>query len=107
MGVADPRAAAKLCYPVKITDEIAQLSAIKGVCLRNSVFDIESYGINVLFKERTIKKKMSYILCTLFENQTEGTICANMPWHTTTESKITHKPDLNVHATYTFWVVIS
>ena len=75
--------------------------------MRNSGFDIEPYGINVFFKERTIKQKMSYILCTLFANQTEGSICANMPWYTSIESKITYTPDLNVHATYKVWIVIS
>ena len=58
-------------------------------------------------KERTIKQKMSYILCTLFANQGEGTICANVPWYTRIESKITHKPGLNVHATNKVRIVLS
>ena len=44
---------------------------------------------------------MSYILCTLFSDQTDWTICAGVPWYTSVESKITRKSDLNVHATYT------
>ena len=50
---------------------------------------------------------MSYMLCTPFANQTEGTIYANVPWYTTNESKITYKPDLNVHTTYKVWIVTS
>ena len=46
----------------------------------------------------TIKQEMSYILCSLFANQTEGAICASAPWNITIESRITHKPDLNEHA---------
>ena len=101
MAVADPgpEQQQNIDFPVKITDEIANLSTIKWVCLHNSGFDIEPYRINIFFKERTIKQEMSYILCTLFADQTEGTICASVPWYTTIESKITHKPDLNVHPT--------
>ena len=54
-------------------------------------FDVELYGINVLFKERAIKQEVSYILCTPSADQTEGTICAGEPWYTTAESKITRK----------------
>ena len=106
-AVADPKKQQNIANPVKITDEIANLSTIKGGCLHNSGLDNEPYGINVFFKERTINRKMSCILCTLFENQTEGTIHANVPWYPTTESKITHKSDLNVHVTYKVWIVIS
>ena len=35
-----------------------------------------------------------------FRDQTEGTISATEPWYIIVESKITHKSDLNVHATY-------
>ena len=92
-----PKQQQNFAIPIKITDEIANLSTIKVLCLGNSGFDIESCRINIFFKERTIKQKMSYIPCTMFANQTEGAISASVPWYTTNDSKITHKPDLNVH----------
>ena len=68
-----------------MTDEVATLSTIKWVCLRNSGFDVEPYGINVLFKRKG--------------NQAGSEVTsAGVPWYTTIESRITHKSDLNVHA---------
>ena len=99
MTVADPKQQQNFAILMKITDELANLSTIK-VCLRNSGFDIGLLRINVFLKKRIIKQEMSYILCTLFPNQTEGTYCANVPWYTTIESKVAHKPNLNVHETY-------
>ena len=95
MAVTDRQQQQIFAIPVQITDEIANLSTSKRVCLSNS----ERYGINTLFKERAIKQEISYIFCTLFADQTEGAISASYPRYTTIESKITHKSDLNVHAT--------
>ena len=80
-----PEQQQNFAIPVKITDEIANLSTMKG----------------------GLSQKMSYILCTLFSNQREGTICASVPWYTPIESKITHKADLSVHVTYKAWIVIN
>ena len=83
MAVTDPLPPQlqNFAIPVQITDEIANLSTIKRICFRNSGFDVEPYGINVLFKEKTIKQEMSYILFTLLADQTEGNISASESWY--------------------------
>ena len=41
-----PEQQQNFAIPVKITDEIGNMSTIKRVCLHNSGFDIKPYGIN-------------------------------------------------------------
>ena len=86
MAVTDPQQQQNFAFPVPITGDIANLSTIKWVCQRNSGFDVEPYGINVFFKERAVKQEVSYILYTLFADQTEGTISAGEPWYIAVES---------------------
>ena len=43
-----------------------------------------------------------YILCTLFADQTKGTISASEPWYTTVESIISRKSDQGYLELYDF-----